>query len=194
VNFIDGLDEATILELLKLYVVDSEVQKSRIVEKEGSGIKDHDVEHSETDLPESDDSDDPESDDSEEDESDSIDEIVENDDVDEYKVFKNHVNEDYQRHTDLYKEFHDQYLETVQTQDKNYEFETADDNPDWEWGQEVITYKERKDFTRIMHLNAIMGAPHNPVNPDTAERFEFWKYASKFNQLMSMLLYDTLGQ
>jgi len=95
---------------------------------------------------------------------------------------------DYQRHTGLYKEFMKGY--DIQSDSTAYEFEDAE-HKEFEWGDEVISYKERKEFVRCVQMNALMQGEHNPVDPQIKERYEFWKYASKFNLTMSFLMYSS---
>ena len=102
---------------------------------------------------------------------------------------------DYNRHTDLYKKFHGDYLKSttmsiVTDHYQSYESE-ENDTRTFEWGEDIINYKERKDLVRNIQMNALMGGEHNFVDPSMKQLYEFWKYASKFNMMMSFLLYDT---
>ena len=62
----------------------------------------------------------------------------------------------------------------------------------FEQGDEIINYHERIEYVRASVMNAIMHAPVNHVKPDSRERYEFWKMASKFNQILSFLYYDSV--
>jgi len=62
----------------------------------------------------------------------------------------------------------------------------------FEWGEEVINYDERKETVRAIQMNAIMGGEHNYASPKMKEKYKFWKFSSKFNQLLSFLMYDRI--
>ncbi len=104
------------------------------------------------------------------------------------------LEEDYARHTELYRQFHADYLRVTTQAKSAYEFYSAAESRserNFSWGEEIINYKERKDLVRSMQMNAFMHGGHNHVDPSSKERYEFWKYASKFNLLMSFHMYDT---
>jgi hypothetical protein len=98
--------------------------------------------------------------------------------------------DDYSRHTSIYKQFFAGHI-SRDTSAVNYA-EVMDDVPKNSMGSDVeaISYKERKDFVRTIQMNALMGAMHNAVDPQIKEAYEMWKYASKFNQLMSFMMYE----
>jgi len=112
--------------------------------------------------------------------------------------------EQYQKHLDQYKRFLATYLEEGSgTIASSYAYQTSDDKPkkrEFSWGQEVVTYGEIKDIVRRVHMNALLGgnstgtlSGHNQIAWQEAEDFKFWKYTSKFNEMMSMILYDQAG-
>ncbi len=101
--------------------------------------------------------------------------------------------EDYRRHTELYRQFmSEQYQPVMQRPDSYYKYAPQGDNgrDAFAWGDDVISYHERKSLVKKMMVNAVMHGEHNPVDPRKKEAYKFWKYASKFNFMMSTLMYD----
>jgi len=100
--------------------------------------------------------------------------------------------EAYLKHTQLYSDFMNQYLSMSQSIKNNYEAYSNSQKTTrtFSWGDEIINYKERKEMVRVVQMNALMQGEHNHIDPDTKERYELWKYASKFNLLMSFMMYE----
>jgi len=101
--------------------------------------------------------------------------------------------EDYFRHTEIYRQFHADYLKSTTPANSIYDFYSAAETTrerEFSWGEEVISYRERKELVRKMQMNALMQGGHNNVDPGAKERYEFWKYTSKFNLLMSFMMYE----
>jgi hypothetical protein len=100
--------------------------------------------------------------------------------------------DDYSRHTSIYKQFFAGHI-SHDTSSVNYA-EVMDDLPKMSVVGDIdaISYKERKDYVRTIQMNALMGAMHNAVDPKMKDAYEMWKYASKFNQLMSFMMYETV--
>jgi hypothetical protein len=114
--------------------------------------------------------------------------------------------EQYEKILEQYRRFLAEYLKEAQNAFGNYDkYNAGQDSEDKEkrnfnWGQEVITYKEVKDIARRIHMNALMSGDyvgdisgHNSVGWQENQEYKFWKYASKFNELMSFILYDSVG-
>jgi len=57
-------------------------------------------------------------------------------------------------------------------------------------GFEVISFKERVEVARKIHMNALLGAGHNHVQPKDMDAYRYWTMASKFNQMLSFIMYD----
>jgi len=96
--------------------------------------------------------------------------------------------EEYQRHTKLYSEFMNAYEE--QSSPDKYEYQSAEPKKrDFSWGDEIISYQERKNYIRCAQMNSLMQGVHNPIDPQVKERYDMWKYASKFNLTMSFLMF-----
>jgi len=104
------------------------------------------------------------------------------------------IHDSYEKHTEAYKQFHKQYMASMTISSATDYYHEEEEGSKWEWGDELITYQERKEYVRSTMMNALMQGNHNPVDPGNKERYEFWKTASKFNWLLSTMLYDTLGQ
>jgi hypothetical protein len=100
--------------------------------------------------------------------------------------------DDYSRHTSIYKQFFAGHM-SHDTSSTNYA-EVMDDMPKLSMRSDIdaISYKERKDYVRTIQMNALMGGTHNAVDPKIKEAYEMWKLASKFNQLMSFMMYDSV--
>ena len=92
-----------------------------------------------------------------------------------------------------YKKFLNEYLkDTTKGGIQDYQYDsTSEKKPQWKWGDEVINYKERIEVVRAMMMNSRLGAPMNYVDFRKKEDFEFWKYSSKFNQLLSFFYWDS---
>ena len=102
------------------------------------------------------------------------------------------IKDEYLQHTDLYKSFFSEYMKTTQQLSNKYEYYTKEDKKEnaFSWGDELISYKERKDYVRKIMMNSLLHGAHNPIDPRTKELYEFWKLASKFNEQLSMAMYD----
>ena len=102
------------------------------------------------------------------------------------------VHEDYARHTELYKSFHAEYMKDTSSPLKAYDLYSSADSQDkgWKWGDEVISFKERKELVRKIMLNSLMHGDHNHIDPQQKQAYQFWKYASKFNRSLSQMMYD----
>jgi hypothetical protein len=73
---------------------------------------------------------------------------------------------------------------------KNVDLYSESQNKGPEPGFEVISYKERLQVARNVQMNALLGGGHNYVPPKDMESYKYWTIASKFNQLLSFLMYD----
>jgi len=113
--------------------------------------------------------------------------------------------EQYQKQLEQYQRFLAEYLKdsnNVLKQGYNpYEDKDNDKKErEFKWGQEVVTYFEIKDIARRIQMNALLSGNtngavggHNHVGWQEAEDYKFWKYCSKFNELMSFIFYDNIG-
>ncbi len=114
--------------------------------------------------------------------------------------------EQYEKILEQYKRFLAEYLREAQNAHASYDKYSAGqdseekDKRKFSWGQEVITYREVKDIARRIHMNALMSGDyvgdisgHNSIGWQENQEYKFWKYASKFNELMSFILYDSVG-
>jgi hypothetical protein len=81
----------------------------------------------------------------------------------------------------------DPYTSNLPKQTPSY---STDEERKPEPGFEVISYRERVHVARNMHMNALMGGGHNHVPPKDMDAYKFWTMASKFNQLLSFMMYD----
>lgn len=103
------------------------------------------------------------------------------------------IEDEYMRHAEIYRQFmSSQYQQPAQKATADYEYNTSDDSgrAAFAWGDEIISYSERKVLVKKMMVNSIMHGEHNPIDPRKKDAYKFWKYASKFNFLMSTLMYD----
>ena len=73
---------------------------------------------------------------------------------------------------------------------KQQDFYNSEQKEKPESGFEVISYKERMQVARNVQMNALLGGGHNYVPPKDMESYKYWAIASKFNQLLSFLMYD----
>lgn len=94
----------------------------------------------------------------------------------------------YAQHTDMYKRFHKEMMKSIYQQVQTAEYTEEEKADAFSWGDDVISYKERKEIVRKIQMNALLGAGHNHIDPQEKDRYEFWKYASKFNLTMSFLM------
>lgn len=103
--------------------------------------------------------------------------------------------EHYQKQVEQYKRFLEEYLKEAKGSmaDYGYAAEEAKSSRNFEWGQEIINHSKIRDLARRMQMNAVLGGNHNQVTSEERNDYEFWKYASKFNLMMSFILYDTIG-
>jgi len=97
---------------------------------------------------------------------------------------------DYERHTQLYKESMKSY-DKPSLPKASYSYITQEKNErNFDWGKEVMNYKERREYVRKVQMNALMGGRHNHVNPDEERNYKFWKWARKENYQMSFQMHD----
>ncbi|MBT4540576.1 hypothetical protein HOC35_03615 [Candidatus Woesearchaeota archaeon] len=112
--------------------------------------------------------------------------------------------EQYEKQLEQYKRFLSEYLKEAQYATEAYKAYQPDEGEEkkrkFEWGQEVVTFKEIKDIVRRIQMNALMSgnsvgdmSGHNSVSWDEAQEYKFWKYTSKFNETMSFIIYDSIG-
>jgi hypothetical protein len=100
---------------------------------------------------------------------------------------------EYAKHTQLYRQFHDELMSEYSKAGSvaEYYFDAAEEKQEFEWGDELMGYEERKDFIRAINMNKLLGGEHNGVDPRAKERYEQWKLESNFNFLLSTFYYDT---
>ena len=104
---------------------------------------------------------------------------------------------EYNRLLESYQKFHNEYMNSQNNayNEKQYSnvYSTEEKKErEFEWGSELINFKERKDLMKSIQMNALMGGAHNYVDPSVKELYKYWKISSAFNQQMSFLMYDTL--
>jgi len=112
-------------------------------------------------------------------------------DVKEVKKFEPiSPDNDYERHTQLYKEAMKSY-EGPRLSETAYSYSTEEKKQkDFDWGAEIMTYKERREYVRKVQMNALMGGRHNHIDPEEERNYAYWKWARKENEQMSFQLYD----
>ncbi|MBN2458401.1 hypothetical protein JXB31_04705 [Candidatus Woesearchaeota archaeon] len=102
----------------------------------------------------------------------------------------------YLHHSELYCRFMKEYLKDSQAgitmQSAAESLQGSSQKKGFEQGEELINYHERINHVRAVMMNSLMHAPVNNVDLGAKERYEFWKMASKFNQVMSFLYYDSV--
>ena len=99
--------------------------------------------------------------------------------------------DEYARHTELYKSFLSEYRKTIPTNNVNYLYLSSETAKEAEtWAPEAITQKEREEYVRVVQMNNLMGGNHNHFDPGRKQAYEMWKYCSKFNELLSFMMYD----
>lgn len=111
--------------------------------------------------------------------------------------------EQYEKQLAEYKRFLAEYLAEARLNALGYnpyDDKKEDGKRNFEWGQEVVTYSEIKDIVRRIHMNALLSgnssgdiSGHNSVSWQEVQDYKFWKYCSKFNEMMSFVLYDLVG-
>lgn len=132
-----------------------------------------------------------------------LDEQMESITIDMDGFEKIHI-EQYQKQLEQYKRFLNEYLKEAQYTAKAYDAYQDDKEKDgkrkFEWGQEVVTFREIKDIARRIHMNALLSgnstgdmSGHNSISWSEGQEYKFWKYASKFNEMMSFIIYDSIG-
>jgi hypothetical protein len=109
----------------------------------------------------------------------------------------------YEKQLEQYKRFLSEYLKEAEYATKAYDaYQEKEDKGKrkFEWGQEVVTFREIKDIARRIHMNALLSgnstgdmSGHNSISWSEGQEYKFWKYASKFNEMMSFVIYDTIG-
>jgi len=102
------------------------------------------------------------------------------------------ADQDYNRHTQVFKDFVSNYVENngfVDTTKQPYEYQEGQSGSTGNT-EELISYKEKVEVARAIQMNALMHGNHNYVSPEAKERYEHWKNLSKFNTLLSHLMYD----
>jgi len=108
--------------------------------------------------------------------------------------------EQYQKILADYQRFLNEYLNSnansVFVSKYGYQQDT-EKKKEFHWGNEVVSNLEMFDVARRIMMNAAMGSGliaaytgNNSVNHHEREDFEMWKNASKFNLLLSFLLYE----
>ena len=107
----------------------------------------------------------------------------------------------YQKMLDSYKRFLDEYLGNNANSvfKANYDYAANDSSKkEFQWGDDVVNNLEMFDVARKIMMNAAMGgaglsaasAGNNTVSHYQREDYEMWKTMSKFNMLLSFLLYE----
>ena len=100
------------------------------------------------------------------------------------------VKDAYARHTENYRKFHSEYIKSMASTGEYKSYTAESTSKVVSWVEEAISYKERKELVRTIQMNALMGGAHNPVDTSLKEAYEHWKMCSKFNELMSFMMYD----
>ncbi|MFH1439604.1 MAG: hypothetical protein ABIG89_03495 [Candidatus Woesearchaeota archaeon] len=112
--------------------------------------------------------------------------------------------EQYEKQLEQYKRFLAEYLrESNNVLKPGYDQYKSDDDGKrkFQWGQEVVTYIEVKDIARRAQMNSLMSGMtgealggHNDISWQEVQDYKFWKLCSKFNEQMSFLLYEKIGE
>ncbi|MBI5392336.1 hypothetical protein HZA96_00570 [Candidatus Woesearchaeota archaeon] len=108
--------------------------------------------------------------------------------------------EQYQKMLADYQKFLSEYLNnsasSIFAPKYDYQQETGK-KKEFKWGNEVVSNLEMFDVARKIMTNAAMGSGlvaaytgNNTVNHHEREDYEMWKNSSKFNMLLSFLLYE----
>jgi hypothetical protein len=101
--------------------------------------------------------------------------------------------ENYEFMTRNYQRFMEGYINApMQTALKAPEYSYVQEKKEKQfgWGDELIPYEERVELARKLQMNKLVGGPHNYVEPDKKQLYEYWKLISKFNEQLSFAIHD----
>ncbi len=99
----------------------------------------------------------------------------------------------YEQATSYFNSFFEDFLYSGKKEaEAKYENEKENEERKVFADDEVITYREKKEFIRKMMLNSLLRGPHNNITYDEKLKYETWKIISKFNEQLSFLHYDSV--
>jgi hypothetical protein len=99
------------------------------------------------------------------------------------------IEETYKKLSESYKAFHREYMKENRAQAYDRYIPEEQKEKDFKWGDEVISYEERKEVARKIQMNAMMGGGHNHIDPRKKEDYEFAKL-DKFFLMQSFMRYE----
>lgn len=97
----------------------------------------------------------------------------------------------YSQHTSTYNKFMTKYLQAEKSIAQKSNIGSIEKKKRFRQGDDIISYKERKEVIRKMMLNKMLNAELNIIDTDTKTQYENWKMGSKFNLLLSFIMYDS---
>lgn len=99
----------------------------------------------------------------------------------------------YTEHTSIYNKFMNSYLYSNDNSVAIQNNSMPGDNKEVKQGGEVMDYRERKEYAKKVMMNARYGNKTLPHSSETDKlKYELWKASSKFNQLLSFVMYDSI--
>lgn len=99
----------------------------------------------------------------------------------------------YQEHFSKYKDFINSYMYNEENSTVSSSQYLQQEKREIKQGDEVMDYKERKEYAKKLMLNSRFGNKTMPHQSQGEKlQYEMWKASSKFNQILSFLMYDHL--
>ncbi|MGM5482414.1 MAG: hypothetical protein ACQESF_03035 [Nanobdellota archaeon] len=101
----------------------------------------------------------------------------------------------YSTQTSVYNNFMNSYMDEKyeKTGDTKNDISMPGETKSLKQGDEVIDYKERKEYAKKVMLNSRYGNKTMPHSSQAEkQKYEMWKASSKFNQILSFIMYDSL--
>lgn len=90
-----------------------------------------------------------------------------------------------------YSAFMNEYLNSSYNSSYEATYDLSDPSEkDFRHGDEIMGYHERKKINEEMVMNEVMGKESTSISAEDKQKYEFWKAANKFNQMLSFVLYD----
>lgn len=83
-----------------------------------------------------------------------------------------------------------EYLNNSYNSSYQSKYDSESEERTFRHGDEIMGYHERTKINQKMMMNAMLGKESTDISAEDKQKYEIWKATSKFNQLLSFVLYD----